>query len=256
MNGGEFLRLQDRVALVTGGARGIGLATAKRLMAEGAAVAIADIDQDVAQAAAADLCQAGGRAIGIGCDVSHKQEVEEMVARTATELSRLDILVTCAGLIRDNLVHKMSEEDWDLVIGTHLKGSFLCAQAAQTVMVKQRAGRIILISSTSALGNRGQANYSAAKMGIQGLARTLALELGRYEITVNVVAPGFIATRMTEATAARMGISFEQMSEGFAATNPIARIGQPEDVAAAIAFFASDDAAYVTGQTLYVRGAP
>ena len=250
------MRLEGRVALVTGGARGIGLATAKRLVAEGARVAIADIDEEVARQAAAGIAESGGRAVGIGCDVSSKPEVEAMVAQTVSQLSRLDILVTCAGLIRDNLVHKMSEEDWDLVIDTHLKGSFLCAQAAQTVMVPQRSGRIILISSTSALGNRGQANYSAAKMGIQGLARTLALELGRYEITVNVVAPGFIATRMTEATAERMGITFEQMSQGFAATNPIARIGEPEDVAAAIAFFASADASYVTGQTLYVRGAP
>ena len=250
------MRLEGRVALVTGGARGIGLATAKRLVTEGAAVAIADIDEDVARQAAAGIAESGGRAVGIGCDVSSKPEVEAMVAQTVSQLSRLDILVTCAGLIRDNLVHKMSEEDWDLVIDTHLKGSFLCAQAAQAVMVPQRSGRIILISSTSALGNRGQANYSAAKMGIQGLARTLALELGRYDITVNVVAPGFIATRMTEATAERMGITFEQMSQGFAATNPIARIGEPEDVAAAIAFFASSDASYVTGQTLYVRGAP
>ncbi|MHB1499703.1 MAG: 3-oxoacyl-ACP reductase FabG [Candidatus Dormibacteria bacterium] len=254
--GGGNLRLQEKVALVTGGGRGIGAATARRLAQEGAAVAIADIDQEVADEAAAGIRQDGGRALGIGCDVSRKDQVEAMVARAVSEFSRLDILVTCAGLIRDNLTHKMSEEDWDLVIDTHLKGSFLCAQAAQAVMVKQRSGRIVLISSTSALGNRGQANYSAAKMGIQGLARTLALELGRYEITVNVVAPGFIATRMTEATAERMGVTFEQMREGFAATNPIARVGEPEDVAGAIAFFASDDASYVTGQTLYVRGAP
>jgi len=250
------VRLENRVALVTGAGRGIGAATAQRLATEGAAVAVADIDQEVAEEAAQTIRAAGGQAIAVACDVSRRAEVAAMVERTVSEFSRLDILVTCAGLIRDNLVHKMSEEDWDLVIDTHLKGSFLCAQAAQAVMVPQKAGRIILISSTSALGNRGQANYSAAKMGIQGLAKTLALELGRYQITCNVVAPGFIETRMTEATAARMGVSFEQLTEGFAATNPIPRTGQPEDVAGAIAFFASDDASYVTGQVLYVRGAP
>ncbi|HVD03560.1 MAG TPA: 3-oxoacyl-ACP reductase FabG [Candidatus Dormibacteraeota bacterium] len=250
------MRLENRVALVTGAGRGIGAATAQRLATEGAAVAVADIDQEVAEEAAQTIRAAGGQAIAVACDVSRRAEVAAMVERTVSEFSRLDILVTCAGLIRDNLVHKMSEEDWDLVIDTHLKGSFLCAQAAQAVMVPQKAGRIILISSTSALGNRGQANYSAAKMGIQGLAKTLALELGRYQITCNVVAPGFIETRMTEATAARMGVSFEQLTEGFAATNPIPRTGQPEDVAGAIAFFASDDASYVTGQVLYVRGAP
>ncbi len=250
------MRLENRVALVTGAGRGIGAATARRLASEGAAVTVADIDADVADEVAGEIRAQGGRALGMSCDVSRSADVAALVKRTVEEFGKLDILVTCAGLIRDNLVHKMTEEDWDLVIDTHLKGSFLCAQAAQAVMVKQHFGRIVLISSTSALGNRGQANYSAAKMGIQGLARTLALELGRYEITVNVVAPGFIETRMTEATAARMGVSFEQLTQGFAATNPIARTGKPDDVAGAISFFASDDAAYVTGQTLYVRGAP
>lgn len=250
------MRFDNRVALVTGAGRGIGSATAQRLANEGAAVAVADIDLEVAEETANAIRVSGGSAIAMACDVSQRSDVAAMVERTVSQLGRLDILVTCAGLIRDNLVHKMSEEDWDLVIDTHLKGSFLCAQSAQAVMVPQKSGRIILISSTSALGNRGQANYSAAKMGIQGLARTLALELGRYQITCNVVAPGFIETRMTEATAARMGVSFEQLAEGFAATNPIPRTGKPDDVAGAIAFLASDDASYVTGQILYVRGAP
>ncbi len=250
------MSLADRVALVTGAGRGIGAATARRLAAGGAAVVVSDIDLEVAEETAGALRVEGRRALAVACDVSRKEEVQAMVERTVAEFGQLDILVTCAGLIRDNLVHKMSEEDWDLVIDTHLKGSFLCAQAAQVVMVPQKSGRMILISSTSALGNRGQANYSAAKMGIQGLARTLALELGRYEITVNVVAPGFIETRMTEATAERMGVSFEQLTAGFAATNPIPRTGQPEDVAGVIAFLAGDEASYVTGQTIYVRGAP
>ncbi|HUY53643.1 MAG TPA: 3-oxoacyl-ACP reductase FabG [Candidatus Nanopelagicaceae bacterium] len=250
------MSLTEKVALVTGAGRGIGAATARRLAAGGAAVVVSDIDYAVAEATAASLRGEGSRALAVACDVSRRADVQAMVERTVAEFGRLDVLVTCAGLIRDNLVYKMTEEDWDLVIDTHLKGSFLCAQAAQAVMVPQKSGRMVLISSTSALGNRGQANYSAAKMGIQGLARTLALELGRYEITVNVVAPGFIETRMTEATAERMGISFEQLTAGFAATNPIPRTGQPEDVAGVIAFLADDEASYVTGQVIYVRGAP
>lgn len=249
-------RLRGRTALVTGGGRGIGAATCHRLAQDGARVVVADVDQGPAEEVAAALREAGSEALAVACDVTSKAAVEAAVARATGEFGSLDVLVTCAGLIRDNLVHKMSEEDWDLVISTHLKGSFLCAQAAQAVMVGQKWGRIILISSTSALGNRGQANYSAAKMGIQGLGRTLAIELGRFGITVNSVAPGFIETRMTESTAARMGISFEQLKENVAASNPVPRTGQPQDVAAVIAFLAGEEAGYVTGQTIYVRGAP
>jgi len=250
------LRLENRVALVTGAGRGIGAATARRLASEGAAVTVADIDADVADEVAGEIRAQGGRALGMSCDVSRSADVAALVKRTVEEFGKLDILVTCAGLIRDNLVHKMTEEDWDLVIDTHLKGSFLCAQAAQAVMVKQHFGRIVLISSTSALGNRGQANYSAAKMGIQGLARTLALELGRYEITVNVVAPGFIETEMTADTARRLGLSFEDLKAMAAAEIPVGRVGQPEDIAALASFLVRQDAGFVSGQVIYAAGGP
>ena len=165
------------------------------------------------------------------CDVTSRADVEAAVAAAAEPAGRLDILVTCAGIIRDNLLHKMTDDDWEAVINTHLRGTFLSAQAAQQLMVAQKSGTMVLISSTSALGNRGQANYSAAKAGIQGLAKTLSIELGRFGITVNCVAPGFIATAMTEQTAARMGVPFEDFIEAVAAQTPVQRVGQPEDVA-------------------------
>jgi 3-oxoacyl-[acyl-carrier protein] reductase len=191
----------------------------------------------------------------VRCDVTSSTDVQAAVA-AAVESGRLDVLVTCAGIIRDNLVHKMSLDDWESVIATHLRGTFLAAQSAQTHMVEQEGGSMVLISSTSALGNRGQANYSAAKAGIQGLTKTLAIELGRFGIRVNCVAPGFIATAMTAQTADRIGMSFEQLQEASAAQTPLGRIGQPEDVAGVIAFLSSDDAAFVTGQVIYVRGGP
>ncbi len=250
------MSLEGTAALVTGGGRGIGAATAERLAREGAFVAVADMDMEPALEVAGRIERAGGRATALACDVRFPDQVSAMVEGAARELGRLDILVTCAGVLRDNLVHKMSEEDWDLVIDTHLKGSFLCCQAAQRLMVPQKSGKMVLVSSTSALGNRGQANYSAAKMGIQGLARTLAIELGRYNINVNVVAPGFIETRMTMQTAERMGVDFAGFKEAVAAATPIPRTGVPDDVAGTIAFLVSEDASYISGQTLYVRGGP
>jgi len=238
-------------ALVTGGARGIGGATAARLAAEGADVVIADFDLAAAEERAAAI---GGRAVR--CDVTSRAEVEAAVAAAVGPTGRLDLLVTCAGILRDNLVHKMTDDDWEAVIDTHLRGTFLAAQAAQRHMVEQGSGSMVLISSTSALGNRGQANYAAAKAGIQGLAKTLALELGRYGITVNCVAPGFIATAMTEQTAARLGLSFDEFQEAVAAQTALRRVGQPDDVAGVIAFLCSADAAYVSGQVIYVRGGP
>jgi len=244
-------RFVGKVALVTGGARGIGAATAARLTAEGADVVVADFDLAAAEETATAI---GGRAVR--CDVTSREEVEAAVAAAAEPTGRLDILVTCAGIIRDNLLHKMSDDDWDAVIDTHLRGTFLSVQAAQRLMVAQKSGTMVLISSTSALGNRGQANYSAAKAGIQGLSKTLAIELGRFGITVNCVAPGFIATAMTEQTAARMGVPFEEFVDAVAAQTPVQRVGQPEDVAGVIAFLCSADAAYVSGQVIYVRGGP
>ena len=164
--------------------------------------------------------------------------------------------MTCAGILRDNLVHKMTDDDWDSVMDTHVKGTFLAAQAAQKHMVSAGSGSIVVISSTSALGNRGQANYSAAKAGIQGLSKTLSIELGRFGVRVNCVAPGFIATAMTEETAARMGLSFDEFQELVASQTALQRVGQPDDVAGVIAFLCSADAAYVSGQVIYVRGGP
>jgi len=245
------LRFKGLTALVTGGARGIGAATAARLAAEGADVVVADLDAAVAGETAAAI---GGRAVG--CDVTSRAEVEAMVAAAVAPTGKLDILVTCAGILRDNLVHKMTDDDWDAVIDTHLRGTFLAAQAAQRHMVPQRSGAMVLLSSVSALGNRGQANYSAAKAGIQGLSRTLAIELGPFGIRVNCVAPGFIATAMTEQTAARIGLSFEEFQELGAAETPLRRVGVPDDVAGVISFLCSPDASYVSGQVIYVRGGP
>jgi len=244
-------RFTGQVALITGGARGIGAATAARLAAEGADVVIADFDLDAAQETAAAI---GGRAVR--CDVTSREQVEAAVAEAAAPTGRLDILVTCAGIIRDNLLHKLTDDDWDAVINTHLKGTFLAVQAAQKLMVAQKRGAMVLISSTSALGNRGQANYSTAKAGLQGLAKTLAIELGQFGIIVNAVAPGFIATAMTEQTAARMGVPFEEFTAAVAAQTPVRRVGEPDDVAGVIAFLCSADASYTSGQVIYVRGGP
>ena len=243
-------RFEGRTALVTGGAKGIGAATAERLASEGARVVVADFDEAAASETAERI---GGRAIR--CDVTSRADVEAAVA-LAADSGQLDVLVTSAGIIRDNLVHKMTDDDWEAVIATHLRGSFLAAQAAQAHMVEQRSGAMVLVSSVSALGNRGQANYSAAKAGIQGLTKTLALELGRFGIRANCVAPGFIVTAMTQQTADRLGVSFEDFQTAIAEQVPLQRVGQPEDVASVIAFLCSEDAAYVSGQVIYVRGGP
>jgi 3-oxoacyl-[acyl-carrier protein] reductase len=245
------VRFEGRTALVTGGARGIGAATVSRLAAEGARVVVADFDAEAAEETAKSV---GGTAVR--CDVTSTDEVEAAVAAAVEATGRLDVLVTCAGIIRDNLVHKLTDEDWDAVIDTHLKGTFLCARAAQRHMVEQKSGKMVLISSVSALGNRGQTNYSTAKAGIQGMTKTLAIELGPFGITVNCAAPGFIATAMTEQTAARIGVPFEQLQTAAAEQTPLRRVGQPEDVAGVIAFLCSEDAAFVTGQVIYVRGGP
>ena len=239
------------MALVTGAGRGIGAATAQLLAGEGAKVAVSDLDEGPANEVAKPI---GG--LALSCDVSDRAQVERMVERTVKELGRLDVLVTCAGIIRDNLLFKMTDEDWDLVIDTHLKGTFLCARAVQKQMVEQKYGKMVFLSSTSALGNRGQANYSAAKAGLQGMARTLAIELGAFNINVNAVAPGFVETRMTRATAERMGVDYEAFKLGAASQIPLRRVGQPEDIANVIAFLCSDESSFVSGQTVYVRGGP
>jgi 3-oxoacyl-[acyl-carrier protein] reductase len=245
-------RYDGRVAIVTGGARGIGAGTAKRFAGEGAAVAVLDLDEAAASEAAAGLGAAD--AIGVGCDVSDEQAVARAVQRVVDELGGLDVLVNNAGITRDNLLFKMSVADWDSVLAVHLRGAFLMSRAAQQHMVEARYGRILNLSSVSALGNRGQANYSAAKMGLQGFTRTLALELGPFGVTVNAVAPGYIVTEMTDATARRVGVDPEEYRAAAAEQNPIRRVGWPEDIAAAAAFLCSEEAGYVTGQTLYVDG--
>jgi len=249
-------RFEGRSALVTGGARGIGAATAMRFAAEGARVVISDLDLEPAEAVAARIRSEGGTALAVACDVTERLAVEALVNRAVQAYRGLDILVTCAGILRDNLIHKMTDTDWDLVIDTHLKGTFLCAQAAQRVMVPARRGKMVFLSSNSALGNRGQVNYSAAKAGIQGIARTLAIELGPFNINVNAVAPGFIETRMTQAVAQRTGIDYADLKKAAAERTPLRRIGQPEDVAGVITFLSSDDASFVTGQTIYATGGP
>jgi 3-oxoacyl-[acyl-carrier protein] reductase len=245
------MRFEGKVALVTGGGRGIGAATAQLFAREGAKVAVSDMDVAPAQEVAGPI-----RGLAIACDVTDRAQVEAMVERTAKEFGRLDILVACAGITRDNLVFKMTDEDWDAVIDTHLKGTFFSVRAAQKHMVQQKNGKIVLLSSTSALGNRGQTNYSTAKAGLQGMARTLAIELGPFNVNVNVVAPGFVETRMTRATAERMGVDFEAFKIGAAAQIPLRRVGQPEDIASVIAFLCSDESSFVSGQTIYVRGGP
>jgi 3-oxoacyl-[acyl-carrier protein] reductase len=250
-------RSEGRVALVTGGARGIGAATAERLAEDGAAIAIADLDGAGAEATAKEISAANGvRAIGLKCDVSNAAEVDRTVAQIAERLGGLDILVNNAGITRDNLIHKMTDEDWDLVAAVHLKGAFLCSRAAQREMVKRNWGRIINLSSVSALGNRGQTNYSTAKAGLQGMARTLAIELGRYGVTANAIAPGFIDTEMTRATAIRLGRDPEEWKEEIAAQIPVRRAGTPRDIANLIAFLCSDEASFISGQVIYVAGGP
>ena len=245
------MRFKDRVALITGGGRGIGAATARLFAAEGAKVAVSDLDEAPAREVAEPI---GG--LAVACDVSDRSQVESMVDLAVKSFGRLDLLVTCAGIIRDNLLFKMTDEDWDLVIDTHLKGTFYCARAAQKHMVEQKYGKMVFLSSTSALGNRGQTNYSAAKAGLQGMARTLAIELGPFNVNVNAVAPGFVETRMTRTTAERMGMDFETFKLGAASQIPLRRIGQPEDISNVIAFLCSDESGFVSGQTIYVRGGP
>jgi len=245
-----------RTAIVTGAARGIGAATAQRLAADGNAVAVLDLDEAQCAQTVGAITDAGGRALAVGANVADAASVERAVARIAEELGAPTILVNNAGIIRDNLLFKMTEDDWDAVLAVHLRGAFLMSRAVQEHQVKANWGRIVNLSSTSALGNRGQANYAAAKAGMQGFTKTLAIELGRYGVTANAIAPGFIVTDMTRATAERIGVPFEDFVAHTAKEIPVQRAGQPEDIAAAVSFFCSEEAGFVSGQVLYVAGGP
>ncbi len=247
---------EARVAIVTGAARGIGAATALRLAQDGYAVAVVDLDESACGDSVAAIEASGGRALAVGIDVSQPDQVETGVQRIADELGPPVVLVNNAGIIRDNLLFKMSVEDWDAVIGVHLRGAFLMSKACQAHMTEATFGRIVNLSSSSAQGNRGQANYSAAKAGLQGFTKTLAIELGKFGVTSNAVAPGFIQTEMTRSTADRLGVEFDKFIEYSASQIPVQRVGQPEDIAATISFLCSEEAGFVSGQVIYVAGGP
>jgi 3-oxoacyl-[acyl-carrier protein] reductase len=246
----------NRTAIVTGAARGIGAATALRLAQDGHAVAVLDLDEAACAPVVQQIADAGGTALAVGADVGDEESAISAVEFVAGKLGAPTVLVNNAGIIRDNLLFKMTTADWDAVMHVHLRGAFLMSRAAQSYMLQERFGRIVNLSSTSALGNRGQANYSAAKAGVQGFTKTLAIELGKYGVTVNAIAPGFIQTDMTATTAERIGMSFEDFIKASAEQIPVARVGQPEDIANAVSFFVGEAAGYVSGQVLYVAGGP
>jgi 3-oxoacyl-[acyl-carrier protein] reductase len=250
----DMAGVQDRVALVTGGAQGIGAEVARRLAADGAKVGVLDLNAEAAEDVAKEITAAGGSAVALGADVSKRDQVQAAVDSLVDAFGGLHILVNNAGVLRDNLLFKMTDDDWSLVMEVHLRGAFLASQIAQKHMVDAKYGRIISMSSTSALGNRGQANYSTAKAGLQGLTKTLAIELGPFGVTANAIAPGFIETAMTKATAERIGANIEQMRESVASTVPVRRGGVPADIANVAAFFAAEESGYVTGQVIYVDG--
>lgn len=249
-------RFVNRVALITGASRGIGKAIAERFAAEGAAVVLVDINENVLMDTVNHFIEKGYKATGIKADVSDSAQANTAVEKAVNTYGKLDILVNNAGVLRDNLLFKMTDNDWDTVMNVHLKGSFNFTRAVQQVMVENRYGRIINISSTSALGNRGQANYATAKAGLQGFTKTLAIELGKYGITANAVAPGFIETDMTRATAERIGVSFEELIHHSVKEIPVGRTGKPEDIANAVLFYAMEESSFINGQVLYVAGGP
>ncbi|WP_280215420.1 3-oxoacyl-ACP reductase FabG [Nocardia cyriacigeorgica] len=248
--------MAERVAVVSGAARGIGAAIATRFAADGMKVGVLDLDESACADTVAAITGAGGQAVALGADVSDEASVAAAVDKLESTLGAPTVVVNNAGILRDNLLFKMSVDDWDAVMNVHLRGAFLLTRAVQKYMVEQKFGRIVNMSSTSALGNRGQANYSAAKAGMQGFTKTLAFELGKFGVTANAIAPGFIVTDMTAATAARVGVSFEDFQAAAAAQIPVARVGYPEDIAHTASFLASEGAGFVSGQVIYVAGGP
>jgi 3-oxoacyl-[acyl-carrier protein] reductase len=252
---GELIS-EPRTAVVTGGAKGIGAAIAKRLALDGFKIGVLDLEVEAGQRTVDEILRLGAEGVAVHCDVSNEDSVGHAVETVAEALGAPTVLVNNAGVTRDNLLYKMDADDWDTVIDVHLRGAYLMTRKVAIYMTERKWGRVVNLSSTSALGNRGQANYAAAKAGIQGFTKTMAIELGKYGVTVNAIAPGFIETDMTAATAKRLGIPFDEFIRAGAASIPVGRVGQPEDVAAVASFFASDDAAFVSGQVIYVAGGP
>ncbi|MFJ9779300.1 3-oxoacyl-ACP reductase FabG [Amycolatopsis sp. NPDC101161] len=246
----------SRVTVVTGAGRGIGAAVAARLAEDGFAVGLLDLDEAGVKQGAEAIVAKGGKAVGVALDVSDAEQVEAAVTRVADELGPPVVLINNAGITRDNLIFTMTEQDWDSVLGVHLKGSFLMTRAVQKYMTQEKYGRIVNLSSTSALGNRGQVNYSAAKAGMQGFTKTLAIELGKFNVTANAIAPGFIATDMTAATAERIGMGFEEFKAAAASQIPVQRVGTPDDIAHLASFLVSEGAGFISGQVIYAAGGP
>ena len=248
--------MSERIAVVTGAARGIGAAIATRLAQDGLEVGVLDLDAAHCADTVAGITAAGGQAVALGADVSDEDSVAAAITQLAEQLGPPTVLVNNAGILRDNLLFKMSVADWDAVMSVHLRGAFLMSRAVQKYMVDAKWGRIVNMSSSSAQGNRGQVNYSAAKAGLQGFTKTLALELGKFGVTANAIAPGFIVTDMTAATAERVGVPFEDFQKAAASQIPVQRVGRPEDIAHTASFLVSEGAGFVSGQVVYVAGGP
>ena len=242
------MKFDGKTALITGSARGIGKAIAERLASQGARVIISDVMMDVAEATVQEFKDKGYEAFAIKADVSNPDDVKALIKETVAKYQTVDIMVNNAGITRDTLMIRMSEDDWDKVIDINLKGAFLMTQATAKVMMKQRFGKIVNISSVvGQMGNAGQANYSASKAGLIGLTKSSARELAARGITVNAIAPGFIESEMTEKLP-------EAVRQDFMNATALKRFGKPEDIAATVAFLVSDDASYITGQVLAVNG--
>jgi 3-oxoacyl-[acyl-carrier protein] reductase len=243
------MRVKDRVGVVTGAGRGLGEASAIRLAEEGARVVASDVELASAQKTADKIKAMGREAIAVKTDVSNRKETDELIETAIKTFGRIDILVNNAGITRDMSIKKMTEEDWDMVLNVNLKGAFNCAQFAAKYMIEQKYGRIINLSSRAYMGNPGQANYSSSKAGILGLTRSLAMELGRYNITVNAIAPGLIKTPGVITLP-----HYEKIAERAIQSTPLGRLGEPIDIAHAVLFLASDEASYITGDVLHVTG--